>query len=141
VAEFTVAGVNYRSAKLNAIQQLRVVKRLMPLFAIIQGADLKGAMQGSDDALQTLIGPLTTAVASIPDDHTEDILALCLGVCTREQANGLGWSQVWNVQAKRPMFDDIDLVQMMSIVGHVLVDSVGDFSHALSRMSPLGRRR
>lgn len=142
---FEVGGNTYRVGRLNAIKQLHVVRRLAPLIGSLKGADLRGAMTGgvTDEerakqsaALMTVLEPLAGAIAALSDDDTEYVLGACLMVCQRQAAGGLGWSAVWSEQAKRTMFDDITLTDMLTLVGRVIMQNLGDFTSALSRNTP-----
>ena len=146
---FEVAGFTYRAGKLDAIKQLHVVRRLSPLIGALQGLDLNAAMAMAvtpeekavqAEATLALLGPITEAVAAMSDADTEYVLGACLGVVQREQEAGLGWASVWSVQAKKPMYDDIGLVQMMTIVAKVLMQNLGDFTSALPRPVTMAAR-
>ena len=146
---FEIGGTSYRAGRIDAIKQLHVVRRLSPLVGALQGPDLDAItmappppgedaanspeVRQRDDALAGLLSRLTGAVASLSDADTEYVLAVCLGVVERQEANGLGWSRVWNQAARRPQYDDINLVTMMQLVGRVLMANVGDFTSALPR--------
>lgn len=134
---FEIAGNTYRAGKLDAIKQLHVVRRLAPLIGSLQGVDIKGAMNGSEAGLLTVLGPLSTAVAGMSDADTEYVLSTCLRACQRQTPGGLGWTPVWSAQAQRPQFDDLNLVGMMTLVGRVLMQNLGDFTSALPRSSPV----
>lgn len=128
---FEIAGNTYRAGKLDAIKQLHVVRRLAPLIGSLQGTDLKGAMDGSQEGMMSVLGPLSEALAAMSDADTEYVLGACLGVCQRQIAGGLGWSAVWSAQAKAVMFSDIQLPAMLQLVGKILIANVGDFTSAL----------
>lgn len=128
---FEVGGQTYRAGKINAMTQLHVVRRLAPLIGSVQAmqADPDGA--GDGDLLGRLAGPLATALAAMSDADTEYVVGACLSVCQRQAAGGLGWTPVWSVQAKQPMFDDVDLLAMLQIAAKVLMANVASFTSAL----------
>lgn len=137
MTDFEVGGINYRAGTMNAIKQLQVVRRLAPLLAALNSADLAGlagqAPDGSGAGLAAAIGPLTEAFAAMSDENTEYVLSACLSICQREIPGGLGWTPIWSVQGKTLMFDDINLMVLVQIVGRVVMANVGDFTSALPR--------
>ena len=137
MTDFEVGGINYRAGTMNAIKQLQVVRRLAPLLAALNSADLAGlagqASDGSGAGLAAAIGPLTEAFAAMSDENTEYVLSACLSICQREIPGGLGWTPIWSVQGKTLMFDDINLMVLVQIVGRVVMANVGDFTSALPR--------
>lgn len=125
MAEFSVNGFDYRSSKMDALTQLHVVRRLSPVI----GALREFAVEGVDatkalDALE----PVAMVVAKIPDDDVNYIVNACLSTVQRKQDGDRGWANIWNSGAKRPLFEDIAMVEMLTISGHVIMDALGNFS-------------
>lgn len=141
---FEVGGHRYRiTGKLNAIQQLHVVRRLAPLIGAFVGVDL-GALRpdapetaelqaARSAAMIDLIGPLADGVAKLSDQDTEYVLGACMGLVERDVGGGAGWAPTWSRAAKVMQYEDIGFVELVQIMGRVLMANVGDFGSALSR--------
>jgi hypothetical protein len=126
---FEVGGFTYRAGKLDARTQFHVVRRLAPVLGSFR--DILAVVRPAEgqervDPIEA-IEPLADAVSKMPDDHVDYVLDACLSVCQREQPGGAGWSPVWNVQAKRPQFEDIDMLAMLQIVANVLAGALSGF--------------
>jgi hypothetical protein len=126
---FEVAGQRYKAAKMDAITQFHVARRFAPALSSIKDIRAAATAAAGEDKLLAVeaMAPLLDAVAKMPDDHVDYVLAACLGVCQREQRNGTGWSAVWSQEAKRPMFEDIDMVAMLQIVAKVIWGQLSGF--------------
>lgn len=135
---FIVGGVTYRAGKLDAVRQFHVVRRLTPILGCLQGADMKGLMDGDPEVLAGLLGPVSDAVAGMPDADVDYVLAACLGACQREEASGLGWSAVWNKAAGRPQYDDLTMPDMLQLVGRVVAANLAGFTSGTRPTSPAG---
>lgn len=157
MVEFVVDGKAYKAKKLNAFEQLFILKRLGPLLGI--APDVRKAMADGKprpdidpqeklspdeigemlldmnrDRIFMLIGPIANIVARLPDDDCKYVFEHCLGVCERKMGPDLGWQVVWNVHAGLPQYEDIDLPVMIEISIHVLRDSIGSFFSGLARI-------
>lgn len=139
---FEAGGHRYRIAgKLNAIQQLHIVRRLAPLIGAFQGVDLaalRPADQGAaperaEQAMKQIMGPLAEGVAKLSDADTEYVLAACMGLVQRDLGGGSGWGPVWNAGARTMQYSDIGFAELIQIVGRVLMANLGDFGSALRR--------
>lgn len=139
MAEFEVAGTAYKSRKMDAFQQFHIARKLTPAVAPFMHslapllAISSGAVQPADmvDALM----PLMQAIAAMPTEDCDFVIHSCLAVVDRQQPGGLGWAPLFNREAKRMMFDDIDMPQMMAITARVIQDNVASFSNALRSVS------
>lgn len=125
--EFEIKGVNYRASKLSVFDQLKVSRKLLPVLAGMLGdfQTIKSAAQGGDvyKALETALPKIADSLAEMSEEDTNAILFPCLSVVARQ--NGKVWAPVM-VQGAL-MFDDIDLMSMLQIVGRVVGDSLGNF--------------
>jgi len=121
--EFTVGDHDYRASKMDALTQFHVLRRLSPVIGALK--DLAGG-----DVAQKLdaLGPIAEVVSRIPDDDVEYVLGHCLATVQRKKDGDTGWAPIWNAAAKRAMFEDIDMVAMLSISGHVVMNAIGPFS-------------
>lgn len=157
--EFEIDGNQYRAEKLELRTQSHVARRLIPLVpklapltalpAILaareppRGETESDVPSGSAPAasaavlamfadldLNLMFGPIAEAIAGMPDADWDYVIDECLGVCKRVQSGG-AWAPIWNRQARRTQFDDINLITMVKIVIRTLDHSVGGFFAAL----------
>lgn len=125
--EFQVSAKKFRSNKMNAIDQLHVMRKLAPVFTAVGSISSLASLAKSEGALSAI----ASAVSKVPDEDFNSIIGRCLAVVSVEVAAGVGFAPVWSVQAKRLMFDDIDWVAVIQIVANVIQDNLGNFSTAL----------
>lgn len=125
--EFDIKGVNYRASKLSVFDQLKVSRKLLPVLAGMLGdfQGIKAAAQGGDvnKALESALPKIADSLAEMSEEDTNAIIFPCLSVVARQ--NGKVWAPVM-VQGSL-MFDDLDLMSMLQIVGRVVGDSLGNF--------------
>ncbi|EMA8645471.1 phage tail assembly chaperone [Cronobacter turicensis] len=129
--EFEIKGCNYRTAKLSVFDQLKVSRKLLPVLAgvLADFQGIKAAAQGGDmyKAMETALPKIADALAGMSEEDTNAIIFPCLSVVSRQ--NGKSWAPVMSQGAL--MFDDIDLMSMLQMVGRVVGDSLGNFLPAL----------
>jgi hypothetical protein len=150
VARFKIGDNEYRSDKLDALTQFHVSRRLLPVLTsftdvmVNLGPEAVAALVGGEDesagALSNALGdlaamrPLLEAVAKMPDEDANYVLNSALKVTHRANLAPSGeiasWSPVWNTAAKRVMFDDIEMMEMLQIARAVLTESLGRFFFA-----------
>ncbi|WP_312546643.1 phage tail assembly chaperone [Pantoea eucalypti] len=129
--EFEIKGVNYRASKLSVFDQLKVSRKLLPVLAGMLGdfQGIKAAAQGGDvnKAIESALPKIADSLAEMSEEDTNAIIFPCLSVVARQ--NGKVWAPVM-VQGSL-MFDDLDLMSMLQIVGRVVGDSLGNFLPAV----------
>ncbi|HIE7558575.1 TPA: phage tail assembly chaperone [Citrobacter amalonaticus] len=137
--EFEIKGVNYRTAKLDVFQQLKVSRKLLPIlagvladFGSVRAMLPAGGLENANpDALapvlEKVLPRIAEELAALSEDDTNAIIHPCLAVVVRE--NGKVWAPVFN--SGQLMFDDIDLFSMLQLVARVVADSLGNFLPAL----------
>lgn len=150
--EFEIKGRKFISSKMNAFDQLHVMRKLAPIFTAVGSiADLAKAMkpgpagkvggEGADPASPEKAGNaialIAKAVSDMPEADLNAVLAKCCAV-TKMMVGQAGFAPIWNEQAARLMFDDLDYMDLIQIVATVIQDNVGNFSDALPSMS-IGR--
>ncbi|NIF20260.1 phage tail assembly chaperone [Candidatus Pantoea multigeneris] len=133
--EFELKGVQYRTAKLSVFDQLKVTRKLLPVLAglmsdfqsIRDGARLTAEDPQSAEKVYTLLESLLPKIADVlsgfSEEDTNAIIHTCLARVARQ--HGRGWSPVFS--QGELMFDDIDLMSMLQMVGRVVGDSLGNF--------------
>ncbi|MDB2181716.1 phage tail assembly chaperone [Citrobacter farmeri] len=137
--EFEIKGVNYRTAKLDVFQQLKVSRKLLPILAgvladfgsvraMLPAGGLENAnLDALAPVLEKVLPRIAEELAALSEDDTNAIIHPCLAVVVRE--NGKVWAPVFN--SGQLMFDDIDLFSMLQLVARVVADSLGNFLPAL----------
>jgi hypothetical protein len=136
--EFEIKNHQYRTAKLDVFSQLKVSRKLMPVLAglLSEFGSLKEMMPkkaaGDDtppsfEQLQPLfdkvLPKIADTIADLSEEDTNAIIYPCLSVVSRQ--HGKGWTPVFS--QGELMFDDIDLMSMLQMVGRVVGDSLGNF--------------
>jgi len=125
--EFEIKGFNYRASKLSVFDQLKVSRKLLPVLAGMLGdfQGIKAAAQGGDvnKAIESALPKIADSLAEMSEEDTNAIIFPCLSVVARQ--NGKVWAPV--MSQNELMFDDIDLMSMLQIVGRVVGDSLGNF--------------
>ncbi|MBB3808752.1 phage tail assembly chaperone [Pseudochelatococcus contaminans] len=124
-SQFEASGHTYRYGRIDARRQAHIVRRLAPMMVSVTSASEAGSL--SDLAS---IEPLTKAVAAMTDEDFDYVVDICLSVTSRQQDGGLGWAPVWSANARRMMFDDIDLLALLGIVSQVIQGNLGGFFRA-----------
>lgn len=133
--DFEIKGVTYRTSKLSVFDQLKVTRKLLPVLAgilpdiqsIKSAAAPKG--DGSSDSLavygvmEKALPKFAEKLAGMTEDDTNAIILPCLSVIARK--NGNAWVPVMNSDVL--MFDDINMMDMLQMVGRVVGDSLGNF--------------
>ncbi|MFG1429178.1 phage tail assembly chaperone [Roseixanthobacter glucoisosaccharinicivorans] len=133
--EFKVGAHNYRSSKLDAFKQLHVARRIAPVLgelapamkALMSAAGKRSADQA--DAISAVL-PLTRAIAAMPEEDCNYVLAACLSVVEREVGN-VGWQRVWNQQAQALQYQDIEAPEMIMLAANVIGENLSNFMRAL----------
>lgn len=125
MSEFEVAGVAYRSGRLNAREQFHVARRLAPIFSTLTEAAATG---GEPD-----FAPIAQAVASMPDGDADFVLTKTLAVVERKQ--GTVWVRLQSSNGAL-MFEDLGMMEMLQIAWAVLQENLSGFFPAAPPTSP-----
>lgn len=129
--EFEIKGVNYRTSKLSVFDQLKVSRKLLPILAGMMSdfQNIKAAANGGDvyKAMEKVLPKIAESLADMSEEDTNAIIFPCLSVVARQ--SGKTWAPVMN--QNELMFDDIDLMSMLQLVGRVVGDSLGNFLPAV----------
>ncbi|MEM8257834.1 phage tail assembly chaperone [Morganella morganii] len=137
--EFMINGNTYRSGKLDAFQQQDLAFALVPAFSAVApllkdilpvSEDGTGGDEIADirktklmDSLPVILPALTTAVRTLDKKSRKEINDICLDVVTRQTGNQ--WSKIYSGGVL--MYDDINGIELLQIVGYVIKDSLGSF--------------
>lgn len=126
--EFEIGGHTYKARKMDAMTQLHVTRRLSPLIGAFKDALPKREEGQGLSLMDVQIAPLASALSGMPDDVVDYVISNTLSLVQRKMDGDRGWAPVWTPVAKRPMFDDIGMIDMLSICIRVVLDNIGPFS-------------
>ncbi len=133
MSEIVINQKTYMVGRLTPKQQLHLARRLLPLFVGVAPAlDLdKGlpTIEGSTPKATaeldlTSMAPFVEALAQMSDEAVDAIVDPCLAVTSRKV--GEAWAPVM----PRPgqlMFQDMSVVDMLSLVWAVISENLGNF--------------
>ena len=130
MSSFEIDGKAYQTASMPVMTQFHVMRRMAPVLGKMAQnmAGMVAAKQeiaaGEGSAMAAML-PLAEAVATLSDADCEFVLNACLAVTKRQE--GTNWVPIWNVNAKRLQFQDINLMAMLTIAGNVLTEDLGGF--------------
>ena len=127
MAEFEIKSAKYRTGTMDAMTQFHVVRRLGPVLGSFRNM--------LDSKFEDGISLVAEAISKMSDTDTEYVISSCMVIVQREQSGGTGWAKVWSAEAKRPMFDDIDMATMLQIVFAVIGGAIVPFFAALPSTS------
>ncbi len=126
----TIDGNDYRVAgRMNVKDQFHVARKILPVFDGLGGVSeliAKGDKLTTDEAL-SMMGPLTKALANLPDDHCDFVMEKCLALVQRKVSETV-WGPAWSAQARAMMYEDITLPTMLKLVAMVIQDQLMSFS-------------
>lgn len=122
--QFTIKDKTFDSGRLNAFQQLHVVRRLAPVTERLV------ALAGSAGDPEAFLGPLARTVGELPDADVDYILNACLDVTQIRQDTG-GFARL---RVNGVIMFPLDLTMLLGIAAHVLKDNLSGFF----RRPPLG---
>lgn len=136
--EINLGSLEYRVAKLDAMRQFHLSRKLGPIVPTLVPVFLQMARDGGVKdfgASAALLQPFADALAGMSDADAEYVLATCLSV-VRRKTSADTWAPVWSDKAKACMFDDMDLGTMVQLTLEVVKDSLGPFIRGLLTSLP-----
>ena len=124
--KFKVGEVEYSAGRLDAKRQFNIVRRLAPIIGGI------APVMGEGRSETETITAFCKVVSELPDEQLDYVIDKCLEVAERN--DGGAWGKVVTATPNGQvlfMYKDIGMVEMLTIVFHVLQRSVGGFFDAL----------
>ena len=115
--QFTIKDKTFDSGRLNAFQQLHVVRRLAPVTERLV------ALAGSAGDPEAFLGPLARTVGELPNADVDYILNACLDVTQIRQDTG-GFARL---RVNGVVMFPLDLTMLLGIAAHVLKDNLSGF--------------
>jgi hypothetical protein len=112
MADFVVGNTRYRSRLLDGKKQIRILKRMLPVFTALCGVieqlgPAPGALDaGSEEAspearpgrtlteVASMLAPVMQKLSEAPDEDVEYVCDLCMEVTEREARDAKGWVPV-----------------------------------------------
>lgn len=121
-----INGQEYQLAKLNALAQWHVTRRLGPILTTmgVSIQVLRSGMKLDLDDFVNLLSPIMDIVSKMPDEEMNYILFTCLNTVKRKTE--AGWAPV-TASGNLLMFSDIEMPTMIQIVVAVLKENLGPF--------------
>jgi len=115
-----IDGKEYQLAKLNAMTQFHVSRRLMPVLA---------SMSGEGDVMTKIM----KAVGDLTDEDSEYIIGKCLSGCLRQRDDGKGWAKIYN--NGNLLFEDIGLGEIIKLTMATIEENLSGFFTGLRSAS------
>jgi hypothetical protein len=137
MAEFETGGHTYRTTKMNAREQLHLLRGLGPLFGPMVQLSLVEPDNASDAARQlAFMIPFFDTFARMERKEVDELVNKCFAA-TRRREGGNG-SSVWGppLFGSRDQYEDIDLTSLMTICWEVVQENLGSF-FAIGRAPPV----
>lgn len=122
--QFELKGIEYRTAKLTVFEQLKVSRKLLPVMA-----GVLNELKSGQASFQSALPAIAQSLSSLSDDDCNAILFPCLAVASRQ--HGKNWMPVFDRTSEIINFDDLDMMDILQIVGKVVGDSLGNFLQGL----------
>lgn len=152
----TVKDIQYEAGKMPPREQFHVMRRLSPLMATV-GRSFIALLQDDPEEMEKLspdekqqrkaavmrnimdsLGPLTEVLSSLPDEHLDYVLDHCLLYVKRlDMDNKLHPIYVTQGRNSIRMYQDIDLLGELRLVGEVIKVNLEGFFGVLSAGSAL----
>lgn len=152
MAEFTLNGRGYKTGKLDALTQLSIAVKVLPIipamkpvaeaYAKHRAAAVENAraiqagetMEAIPEFDMAILARLGEALASLPDDSRNGIIAACLKVVFYQPEGSPGYLPAWSTRDSAPA-DGMNMVVMLRLVWAVFMDNLESFSKALASIS------
>lgn len=119
-------GVEYSVDKLNAMEQLYLVRKLGPALPILEGM-LADRNANKDTRLLMIY-----LLSRLPDEDSDAVIKRCLAAVSRQQPTG--WARV--MLNGSLMFQDIDVDAMIQLTSSVIEENLGNFFNSILSSLP-----
>ncbi len=134
----TIKGETYRPTQMTPREQFHVSRRLSPLVGTM-GDGILALLDGSTRAeamtkLARDIGPLTNALAFMPDSVLDEVIDTCLLHTERLNKDTGTWHPIYirNGKDALRMFKDVDLYAEMVLVAECFKENLAPFFSQLN---------
>ena len=127
MSDITINDVKFRTGKIPALDQIKIVKRIFPLISGLGAAF--DQMNNGAGGVWSALGPMGDAVSKMPDADSDFVIKMCLGVCQKYHEvpgeSGGQWRRV--ISDGVVMFDDLDMGTILQLTFAVLQENLGTF--------------
>jgi hypothetical protein len=138
MAEFETGGNYYRTDKMNARDQLHLLRGLGPLFAPMASAAMMEI--SGDEAVRRvhLMIPFFEAFSKMEERDVNTLVNKCFAVTRRRVAGGNGTSQYGPplFTGQRDQYEDLSLGDLMTVCWEVVQENLGGFFAIASGPAP-----
>lgn len=129
--EFDIKGNTYQIRKLSVFDQFKVSRKLLPvlsgMLSEFQAIRTLAAKKDAASIMEKVLPKIAQSLSDLSEDDANAVIFPCLTVTYRKHAKG--WAPVF--QDGVLAFDDMDMLEMLQIVGRVVGDSLGNFLREL----------
>lgn len=129
MAEFDTGGNHYRTDKMNARDQLHLLRGLGPLFAPMARAALLEVSGDEATRRVDLMIPFFEAFSKMEEKDVNVLVNKCFAVVRRRVSGGNGTSQYGPPMftGQRDQYEDLSLGDLMTICWEVVQENLGGF--------------
>lgn len=133
--ELEINGQKYKFAKIDALKQFHIVRRLAPIIGELLSAVGPSFKEGQavlndEEQFTKALGPIAGAIGKLSDEEANYVLFSLLGSVQRHQAGG-GWANIVATGHHTLMFQDIELKAMFQLAVKAFSVNLGGFIDAL----------
>ena len=129
--EFEIKGNAYRIAKMSVFDQFKVSRKLLPvvsgMLSDFQAIKMLAAKKDSVSIMEKVLPKIAKSLSELSDEDANAVIFPCMAVAARKHMKS--WVPV--MQGDVMAFDDLDMLDMLNIVGRVVGDSLGNFLREL----------
>lgn len=129
--EFEIKGNAYRIAKMSVFDQFKVSRKLLPvvsgMLSDFQAIKMLAAKKDSVSIMEKVLPKIAKSLSELSDEDANAVIFPCMAVAARKHKKS--WVPV--MQGDVMAFDDLDMLDMLNIVGRVVGDSLGNFLREL----------
>jgi hypothetical protein len=129
MAEFESGGFHYRTDKMNARDQLHLLRALGPLFAPMARAAIMETTADEATRRLDMMIPFFEAFSKMEKREVDGLVDRCFGVVRRRVAGGNGNSQYGPplFTGSRDQYEDLGLGDLMTVCWEVVQENLGGF--------------
>lgn len=133
MSEVKIGAHDYSIGRLNAFQQFHVARRIAPLVtSMLENPE---ELKRSREAVIALLRKVISNLADLSDENTNYVLTTCLSAVQRKRAQNGGWDKLTAPGGALMFPTEIDMVTMLELVWHVIVENLASFFDALPSTS------
>jgi hypothetical protein len=141
--ELTIGEHEYAVGKLDAMRQLHLTRRLLPILQTLIPAFIAYQANGENQDLSNMsaaLAPALEALSSMKDDDMEYVVGTCLSVVKRRGV-GNAMFAVWDAREKKfvQQFEDTGLQEMLQLTWEVIGANLGSFMQGSGLAIPAPR--